>query len=203
MKKVGRVVLEALLVTAVGVALAFAANRKLPVPVDLSRNYFPPVPTSQTGPVIVERTPKQLVEDAGFIPVEYEDVLRVFQEKATYDPGVNLIIDAREEAHYKEGHIPMAWRIDHANPKATMLADPLKLLLISAEKVIVYCDGGKCEDSRFVAQDIKDCTELSGAGFDARKIHIYYRGLADWAANKQPIEKGERGSGQISTGGAQ
>lgn len=221
MKKVGRVVLEALLVTAAGVALAFAANPKSSRGLELSKNYFevkPAVVSSGSQPPRIATGPStatnvaathvatttsvstgvdKQIEDAGFKPIKYDEVLRLFKDDVNYQNNVYLFVDAREENQYKEGHVPLAWRVDHVKPKETINAEPLKFLLPSAEKIILYCHGGNCEDSLFVAGDLRD------AGVDPGKIYVYVGGFNEWEAKRQPIEKGERQSGNIVNGGAQ
>jgi rhodanese-related sulfurtransferase len=230
MRKVGRVVLEGLLVTVVGVGLALAANSKSPRGLIISKDYFKllrstSVPVTQPGPGPVSRpatnpasmpetgpaskpgnVPEsqpvetetdKLIKQKGFNPIKYDEVLRLYKSEAENRSNAYLFIDAREEAHFKEGHMPLAWRIDHAKPEETIKSEPLNILLPGAEKIILYCNGGDCEDSLLVAGDLRD------AQFDPAKIYVYEGGFTEWAKKKQPVEKGERGSGDITNGGGQ
>jgi len=59
-----------------------------------------------------------------------------------------------------------------------------------AQKIIVYCTGGSCEDSEFAAMMLRD------AGIPNENIVVYGGGITEWT-NALPFEVGARGSGQI------
>ena len=61
----------------------------------------------------------------------------------------------------------------------------------AAEKVVVYCTGGNCEDSEFAAIFLRD------AGVPREKLLVYGQGITEWIALNLPIESGARNSGQV------
>ena len=63
-------------------------------------------------------------------------------------------------------------------------------MCLSAQKVVVYCNGGACEDSELAAVMLRD------AGIPAGNILVYSGGISEWT-NGLPFEIGARGSGQI------
>jgi rhodanese-related sulfurtransferase len=138
---------------------------------------------------------KKLVKDKGFTPAEYDAVLRMYNAPG-YQSAAYVIIDARPEDEYKAGHIPQAWNLDHYHLDKTI--DAVLPWVQSAEKVILYCHGGNCEDSLFAAGDLRYSHNI-----EASKLEVYVGGFESWVKHKQPVEKGERGSGDITTGGAQ
>lgn len=220
-KKIGKVVLESLIVTVVGVGLALIANAKSGRGLDISKDYFkvrtaarPMDPAngksdggSETKPEPGEDPDKnkedkyaegkRLVKEAGFQAIEYDEVQRLYRDDNNYRNGAYIFVDARPASEYREGHIPLAWRIDHVKSDEMLKAPPLQFLLPSAEKIVLYCHGGNCEDSLLVAGDMR------AAGIDQTKIHVYVGGFTEWWEKKQPIEKGDRESGDITEGGGQ
>ena len=110
-------------------------------------------------------------------------------------PSADVIfVDARNDEHYHEGHIPGALHFDRFRP-----ADHLPQVMPAAqmaEKVIVYCGGGDCEDSKFGA------LQLLEQGIPPYKVYVYMGGVKEWTARGLPLEQGERGSGAMIQGGA-
>ena len=62
---------------------------------------------------------------------------------------------------------------------------------LAAQKVVVYCTGGACEDSEFAALMLRD------AGVPRENVYVYVGGITEWIANGLPVETGARGSGQM------
>jgi 3-mercaptopyruvate sulfurtransferase SseA len=54
-----------------------------------------------------------------------------------------------------------------------------------AEKVIVYCGGGDCQDSIFMCRDLI----MQGVSFDS--VYLFEGGWKEWEANQMPVEKNE------------
>ena len=61
----------------------------------------------------------------------------------------------------------------------------------AAESVLIYCNGGECEDSQFAA------ALLDQAGVPKEKLNIYLGGISDWRAGRMPVELGDRNSGSM------
>jgi len=208
-----RTVLEAAVVTGVGLALALLANQFSPRGLSLGRDYFPAAPTNSTAPTptaavstnsaaaslpssatpgaTAHRDVRARIEARGFRFLEPAEVHQLHADPRREQELV-VFVDARNDAHYLEGHIPGAYQFDHYYP-ATHLPVVLPVCQ-QAELVVVYCSGGDCEDSEFAA------VALQEAGIPAGRLGVYGGGMADWLVNHQPVEVGPRGSGQVKEG---
>jgi rhodanese-related sulfurtransferase len=195
--------IETLLVVAFGLVLALAANALSPRGLKLSRNYFPDagnprlVESASTNAIIPSATPPatnpsgsvaQRLQQRGLQLVASNEVTELFRDPR-YEQGLVIFIDARDDQHYAAGHIPGAWQFYHYRPEA-YLATVLPACT-TALKVVVYCNGGECEDSEFAAIMLRD------AGVPREALFIYAGGIAEWKANGLPVETGVRGSGQL------
>ena len=58
-----------------------------------------------------------------------------------------------------------------------------------AEQIVVYCNGGDCDDSETAALLLRDM------GIPNQKLFVYGGGIAEWKANGLPVETGARNSG--------
>jgi len=80
-----------------------------------------------------------------------------------------LLIDARRPEDFQAGHIPGARNIFAYE---FQLHIPELIALPRTKPVVVYCDGGQCELSHYLAE------QLRTLGF--RRIYIYEGGWAEW-----------------------
>ena len=62
----------------------------------------------------------------------------------------------------------------------------------AAEQIVVYCNGGDCDDSETAAILLRD------VGIANRKLFIYGGGITEWTTNRLPVEIGARNSGNLS-----
>ena len=203
---VGRVLLEAALVAVFGAAFAFAANRISPRGLALARDYFPtgtnevvpaatiiiPVgeppdvnPAARSS-VQISTTPTQgrgwqLIDDRQAVQLLHDSHLR---------PGAIVFIDARDEEHYLGGHVPGAYEFDPYYPEKYFPA--VLPVCRAAEQIVVYCNGGDCDDSKTAAVLLQDM------GIANQKIFIYGGGITEWSTNHQPVETGVRNSGNVN-----
>ena len=202
---VRNVLREALLVAAAGIVLAFGANLVSPRGLVLTRNYFPaginrPVPaaTGVGSPRDVANTnppalsPAQLLavrlKEQGLQSVDGHQAAQLFHDPR-FKQGTIAFIDARDEQHYREGHIPGACEFDPYYPEkyfATVLP-----VCQAAEQIVVYCNGGDCDDSESAAILLRD------VGIANRKLFIYTGGIPEWTTNGLPVEIGGRNSGNL------
>ncbi len=106
-----------------------------------------------------------------------------------YEHGLIVFVDARDDRHYQDGHIPGAWQFDHYRAE-NYLANVLPVCL-AAEQIVVYCQGGDCEDSEFAA------LTLSSVGIAKEKLFVYGGGMTEWMTNGLPVELGARKSGNL------
>jgi len=196
---------EALLVAAVGIVLALGANLVSPRGLTLKRNYFPagisrPVaPATGFGsPGAVANTnapgssPAQLLaarlKEQELQSVDGRRAAQLFHDPR-FQQGTIAFIDARDEQHYREGHIPGAWEFDPYYPEKYF---PAALPACqAAEQIVVYCNGGDCDDSESAAITLRD------VGIAGWKLLIYTGGMPDWITNGLPVEVGMRNSGNL------
>ena len=207
---VRKTIVEGLILGVLGVGVALSVNAvRASSSVELSKNYFvrPDKNTQQIGSSI-NPTPKGADEpshartsgevitvepegdehpDHPYQEVSIADVVALFNDPDT-QYGLNLFVDARNDDAYEEGHIPGAIQADHYR-----LVDYIDTLLDfaeGAEKIIVYCNGGDCEDSIFLCGDLVDFEVPS------EKLYLFSGGWEDWTKNNMPVEKGREGEGQ-------
>jgi rhodanese-related sulfurtransferase len=198
---VKKVILESLLIALVGIGLAFAANRLSPRGLTLSRNYFPVparvqpvlVSTNQPGVAISNTLSSAEIlsaklKELGIQMVESNRVSELHRDPRTLQDLV-VFVDARHQDQYAKGHIPGAYQLDYYQKEAHLLTF-LPVAQI-AEVLVIYCNGGECEDSQLTALLLRD------AGVPVEKLHVYIGGMKEWEANELPIEMGERRSGQM------
>jgi len=202
------VLAEAVLVATMGAALAFAANGISPRGLKLTRDFFgtgsrPPAHTNQpvrtnvTAAVVANTntpSPHALLaarlREKGISLVDSNQVIQLFHDPR-YEQNLVIFVDAREDEHYQKGHIPGAYQLDYYRPENYLGA--LLPVCQFAEKIVVYCTGGNCEDSEFAA------TFLLSAGVPKEKLDVYGGGFTEWQSNHLPVEIGPRMSGQIVT----
>ena len=202
MRSVRAVFLEALLVAMAGLLFALAANALSPRGLRLSRNYFPEIrvaPTHSSAATIgaspsgtnLPPDPTLLrLQQRGLQLVSGNEVAELFRDPR-YEQGLILFVDARDDEHFAAGHIPGAWQLNHYRPEGYL---PLLLpACLAAVKVVVYCNGGHCDDSEFAAVMLRD------AGVPSQNLFVYAGGIDDWTAQGHPVETGPRGSGQFVT----
>ena len=125
------------------------------------------------------QTPQHL--DHPYKEISLDEVLAVMKDPQTAR-GLNVSVDGRSEDDFAEGHIPGAIRcfpyeIEKCIDKVLARAN-------GADKVIVYCGGGDCEDSIFM------CRELVDAGVPSEAIHLYAGGWKEWSARNEPMKSG-------------
>ena len=207
-RELKRVLLEALVVAAIGLAVALLANLVSPRGLSLTRNYFPSSGTTHgktdgnananVNNAAVPATngaglsPWEIVaarlKEKGLQPIDGREATQLFRDPQ-YELESIVFIDARDDRHYAEGHIPGAYQFDRYYPEKHLPA--VLPVCLNATKIVVYCAGGDCEDSEFAALTLKD------AGAPLERIVVYAGGMTEWAANGLPVEIGERKSGTM------
>jgi len=206
---VKRVLLEAVLVAALGTALAFVANALSPRGLKLTRDYFPgstrsgaaglPATNSVKGAVGANPTQTLATElalarlrEKGLQVIDCKLAQELFHDPR-YAQGAIVFIDARNDEHYQKGHIPSAWQFDRYHPE-NYLAAVLPVCQM-AQQVVVYCAGGDCEDSEFAALFLRDSAQVPG-----EKLFVFTGGWTEWTERGLPVETGGRKSGQPGLG---
>ncbi len=100
-----------------------------------------------------------------------------------------MFIDARDSDHYQAGHIPGAYQLDYYHKEDYLPA--VVPVCLAAQVVLVYCNGGACEDSLLTA------SVLLAPIMPKEKIFVYGGGYTEWTNNRLPVEIGPRRSGRM------
>ncbi|MCH7813808.1 MAG: rhodanese-like domain-containing protein [Planctomycetes bacterium] len=174
-----------LLVLSTGLGLGFnAARPDRKNRINLGKDYFkkvvPVTPTAQQVPgrpnTAVDENggndaPADSPREHGYQTVTFEEAFDVYNHPK-YENGLYIFIDARDDDHYAEAHVPGAYQVDHYRVEQ-YLPDVL-LEAMGAEKIVVYCNGGDCEDSILV------CGDLYEAGVPREALFLYEGGMKEW-----------------------
>jgi rhodanese-related sulfurtransferase len=192
---VKKVLLEGLLVAVLGAIAAFTGNALSPRGLQFTRDYFPapthsgnaaqstgPGPSGSSTNSEWDNLAARLKED-GLGLIDSRKAMELFQDPRRQQ-GLVIFVDARNPEHYQEGHIPGAYEFDYYhydNYLATVVP-----ACQNAQQVVVYCTGGKCDDSRLAANFL-------GGIMPKEKLKVYGGGITEWMEKRLPVEKGPRG----------
>jgi rhodanese-related sulfurtransferase len=196
--------LEAVVVALAGAALAFAANELSPRGLKLTRNYFPgssgptlappknspPPPASAAIPQDATTAQiEQRLREKALQPLDLTQTERLFRDPRR-EQGLIVFVDARDEDHYRDGHLPGAYELNPYHPER-QLANVLPACQMALQ-VVVYCEGGDCEDADSTAILLRD------AGLSGQKLFVFGGGYTEWTDHHLPVEQGERNSAAAS-----
>jgi len=197
------VLLEGLFVAVLGVVISFGANAVSPRGLTLTRNYFPgairspppaaaapkPAPAGTTNaPLSTAELVAARLKAKDLQLVSLKEMAQLFRDPR-YEQQLIVFVDGRDDQHYQAGHVPGAYLFDHYRAEK-YLADVLPVCQ-AAERIIVYCNGGDCEDSEFAAVTLRE------VGVPNAKLSVYAGGFAEWATNGLPVELGARKGGNL------
>ncbi len=193
-----KILLEGILVAAIGAAVAFAANALSPRGLKLERAYFPQsaeTTLTATAPAGRTNSPATPLDDKiksfGLQPAGSNFVSRLFDDPRR-ESDLVVFIDARDEEDYKRGHIPGAF--EFYDPYREKFLDAVGPLCQVAQQIVVYCHGGEqCDDSIQSALTLRDVLHAP-----KENLFVYGGGFDEWCANGLPVEVGERNSGKLS-----
>ncbi len=189
----------------IGTLVAFAANAVSPRGLTLTRNYFPSAIREPSQAAIGTKSTRgdgatniatlssatllaARLQANGLQLIQSNQVTQLFRDPR-HDQELIIFIDARNDRHYQEGHIPGAYQFDHYRAENYFAA--VMPACQSAEQIVVYCTGGDCEDSEFTA------ITLGSAGIPKEKLFVYGGGITEWAELGLPLELGARHSGNL------
>jgi rhodanese-related sulfurtransferase len=161
-------------------------SQQATLPTIPSQPSVPPNADAHLDEVIAE------LKDEGLQVISHNEVTAIYED-ALYQSGAYVFVDARDANNYASGHVPNAYHLD-AYRFSQSLPEVLPMLQ-QAFKIVVYCNGGKCEDSKFAAHHLRD-----EAGINPSFIYVYANGMDEWKKKDLPVETGERGSGTIVQG---
>ncbi len=192
--------IETAILLAAGVALGFGMNAiRGRDSIDLNRDYKPEIRITHTtttqstanGEAISAANPAEPNEptEAGvaedeprFQSVDLEQVKEIWEDPK-FGYGVYVFVDARADGPYESGHIPGAVQCDFYRIQEDI--DLVVSKTAGAEKVVVYCQGGDCEDS------LLTCGELINVGVPWENIYLFKAGWDAWEDSELPVETGE------------
>ena len=211
-----RILVEALLIGASGLGLGLLGNTLSPAGLRIDRDYFPapaakppaapaapspapaqndPAPPPAAGaaaPVSdVEAKARAHLAEHGLAAIGFDEARALFEDP-TYVAGGLLFVDARNDEEYQEGHVPLALQFDHYYPERYL--DAVLQAAAGTSRVVVYCNGGNCEDSEFAAETLKPFLA------EPDRLCVYVGGIQEWRERGMPVETGARGSGALEGG---
>lgn len=96
--------------------------------------------------------------------------------------GRTKLIDARTPLFFRAGHLPGAENLPRDGFQAAYARHRAGLETDAGQPLVVYCQGGSCEDSDMVA------SALRALGFS--NISVFPGGWKEWQAAGLPVETG-------------
>lgn len=189
------ILLELTVVAGAGIIMAFAANQISSRGLELARNYFPTGTNNllRTAPLDIPpksrigTTPATLffeqqlavqMRHEGLQLIDGHRALKLFHDSLS---KTNIVfIDARNTLNYARGHIPGAYELDPYHPEQYLPA--ILPICRAAGQVVLYCNGGECDDSHTAALLLKEM------GIAHSKLLVYGGGITEWADKHLPIE---------------
>jgi len=212
--------IECILVLVLGLGIGLVANAANPKGLNVSENYFhraphtidvdqPATHDDASSDTEADETTDNIADESsddadamadesdvwreiralGLNPIDHETAVDYYMAPA-YNVGRYIFIDARDDDHYQAGHIPGAYQLDHF--AAEKYLDDVLPICRNAEKIIVYCNGGECEDSTLVAQRL-----VFDHGINPELVYVYTGGVQAWKADGLTFEMGDRNSGDV------
>ena len=163
MKLLRAAILQAIIVVAVGAAVAFTHNA-------LHVNGINPFREIVDVPVVEE---PDVADVDGIRIVGIEGMLEASGR------GAN-IIDARTRSEYEIGHIPGAILLDYYEMGRYL--DRVLPMLDPERETVLYCYGPDCDDAELLAR------ELYALGFT--NLIVYRGGFEEWEDSGRMIEEG-------------
>ncbi len=195
-RDVDGIMYEALVVALVGFCAALTANHFSPKGIKLTRDYFPSGEVASGSEATGVLRSQSATTNSLAARLESRNLTMVglaeaegFYRDPRHETEQVVFIDARSRQLYEEGHVPGAFHLDHFYPEAT-LSEVLPVVL-AAEIIVVYCNGGDCEDSEFTAVFLRD------AGVPNDRVRVYAGGMEEWRQQGLPVELGHRRSGKM------
>ena len=174
-----KTIMQLLVIVVAGCILGAASNQiRSKGSLDWTRNYFPK--KSSDTEEVKNGKPKDKFE--GYEVVTVDEVV-TWVEESQGVAGQYVIVDARNESQFKEGHIPGAIRCYHYEIDSCI--DRTLEYAMGAELVVVYCNGGECSDSKYMYD------ELVQRGVPKDAMRLFANGWEAWNDNDHPVETGE------------
>lgn len=169
-----RTLVEAAFFASACCALALVNVLINPTALDLGTNYAPRINTDR----------ESILAEHEFHKIDGDELSSYIEILFDEHPYV-MVLDARSSADYEIAHIPGAHLADHYHQQQYL--EPLIATLQDSPIVVVYCKGGDCEDSIFLARDLV-------YKYDVAKdsLYIYEGGMNDWQQRNLATTSGEQ-----------
>ncbi len=116
-------------------------------------------------------------------PVVTLDEMIDFYQSAEFGTGETVFVDARDDDHYAEAHIPGALHVDRYNSDIGF--EEVQTAIEQAELIVVYCGGGECEDSILLATEF-----VMERDVPLRKVRVFEGGMEAWEGDNLETEEG-------------
>lgn len=174
----GQIVLLAALASAVALAVNPWRGKNA---IRLDTVYFPPGGRIVESPSDPNAAPS--ASGAAQIPftvIDLEGVKHAVGDTRLLT-GEIVIVDARSDEPYQSGRIPGAIQFDYY--RAEYYAEVIPRVM-AAQQVIVYCNGGTCEDS------LLTCQHFVSLGVPSNHLCLFKDGWEAWKKAGLPIETG-------------
>ena len=96
-----------------------------------------------------------------------------------------LFVDARATSQYQEGHVKGAIAIPiwESEVDAKIAAVAFDVEGDMAKPIVVYCNGGECEDSHNLGQKLWEAGHVA--------VYVYKDGYPDWIKRGRPVSTGD------------
>lgn len=120
-----------------------------------------------------------------FDVVSLDQAVDIWQDEKT-QYGMYVFVDARDDDWFESGHIPGAVQCDYYRIEHYM--GEVYSRVAGAEKVVVYCNGGDCEDSLLV------CGELLRMDVPRDNIYLFKGGWDAWKKSGMPVSENGEGA---------
>lgn len=169
--------IETLIVLAVGVGLGLGINAvRGEDSINLNRDYRPAPQTQPRKPDGPTPRPKHPYRELGF-----DETLAIWEDP-NREYGLYVFVDARNDKEFEAGHVPGAYQCDFY--RIENYIEDAFAAASGAEKVVVYCIGGDCEDS------IGVCNVLHDYGIPTENLLLYRGGWEEWNQKQMPVATG-------------
>jgi rhodanese-related sulfurtransferase len=199
MKSIRNILEEIGTLMVMGALLGFSANQlRKSGDIRLGKNYFEKPPRAESARPAVEppngtngtnhanaavSPPAKSRLEHPYQVISLEGVSTLFEDTAAAD-GAYAFVDARPAETFAQGHIPGAvpcypYESDDCMKNVLPVVE-------NAEKVVVYCGGGDCEDSIFMSRELIETFEVP---YD--KVFLFEGGWKEWTLNKMNVEFGD------------
>lgn len=192
---VRQTLIDGCLVAALGLGVAGIANLLHPLGISLRRDYFPAPPSSRWPGSMPAAVSSAAASDVGAQRSTSRGVAAIALARARElhaDPrcaaGLIVFVDARNDRQFQAGRVRGAIQLDHYHLERHVTAALAACL--AAEQIVVYCNGGNCEDSTLVANDLIDL------GIPKEKISVFTGGFEEWRRAGLPVASATPPDGQ-------